>query len=168
MSAHTPSVVSSVPQLRVDWHRSTMAHLSSLYPFHADQGFGSRGPYIGVNITGGMGGFWFDPFELYGTGLLTNPNCIVIGEVGAGKSATVKAFLGRSLAVYGPRRFVAILDPKGEYGPFAAAHRMPVIRLHPGGTDRLNPMDPRPGEDATNMVARQGLAAGLVTGRTGR
>ena len=29
-------------------------------------------------------------------------------------------------------------------------------------------MDPRPGEDATNMVARQGLAAGLVTGVLGR
>ncbi|MDQ6837459.1 MAG: ATP-binding protein, partial [Actinomycetota bacterium] len=156
------------PGLRVDWHRATMAHLQSVYPFHADEGFGERGPYLGVNVTGGMSGFWFDPFELYQAGLLSNPNCLVMGELGAGKSATVKAFLGRSLAVYGPRRFVAIVDPKGEYGPFAAAHGLPVIRLHPGGTDRLNPMDPRPGEDATNMVARQSLAAGLVTGVLGR
>jgi len=145
-----------------------MAHLESLYPFHADEGFGERGPYLGVNVTGGMGGFWFDPFELYGTGLLTNPNCLVIGEVGSGKSALVKAFLGRSLAVYGHRRFIAILDPKGEYRPFAAAHGLPVIQLHPGGTDRLNPMDPRPGEDPAHVVARQGLAAGLVTGVLGR
>jgi len=145
-----------------------MAHLESVYPFHADEGFGERGPYLGVNVTGGMGGFWFDPFELYGTGLLTNPNCLVIGEVGSGKSALVKAFLGRSLAVYGHRRFIAILDPKGEYQPFAQAHGLPVIRLHSGGTDRLNPMEPRPGEDAANVVARQGLAAGLVTGVLGR
>ncbi len=156
------------PGLRVDWHRATMAHLESVYPFHADEGFGERGPYLGVNVTGGMGGFWFDPFELYGSGLLTNPNCLVIGEVGSGKSALVKAFLGRSLAVYGHRRFIAILDPKGEYQPFAQAHGLPVIRLHPGGTDRLNPMEPRPGEDAANVVARQGLAAGLVTGVLGR
>ena len=168
MSTHTPGVVTSVPQLRVDWHRSTMAHLSSLYPFHADQGFGSRGPYIGVNITGGMGGFWFDPFELYAAGMLTNPNCLVIGEVGSGKSALVKAFLGRSLAVYGERRFVAVLDPKGEYGPFAAAHGLSVIRLHPGGTDRLNPMDPRPGDDPADALSRQGFAAALVSGVLGR
>ena len=164
----TPPVWARRPGLRVDWHRATMAHLESVYPFHADEGFGERGPYLGVNVTGGMGGFWFDPFELYGTGLLTNPNCLVIGEVGSGKSALVKAFLGRSLAVYGHRRFIAILDPKGEYQPFAQAHGLPVIRLHPGGTDRLNPMEPRPGEDAANVVARQGLAAGLVTGVLGR
>lgn len=164
----TPPVWARRPGLRVDWHRATMAHLESVYPFHADEGFGERGPYLGVNVTGGMGGFWFDPFELYGSGLLTNPNCLVIGEVGSGKSALVKAFLGRSLAVYGHRRFIAILDPKGEYQPFAQAHGLPVIRLHPGGTDRLNPMEPRPGEDAANVVARQGLAAGLVTGVLGR
>lgn len=145
-----------------------MAHLSSLYPFHADEGFGTRGPYIGVNVTGGMSGFWFDPFELYAAGLLTNPNCLVIGEVGSGKSALVKTFLGRSLAVYGDKRFVAILDPKGEYGPFAQVHGLPVIRLHPGGTDRLNPMDPRPGEDAAESLSRQGLAAALVAGVLGR
>lgn len=164
----TPPVWARRPGLRVDWHRATMAHLESVYPFHADEGFGERGPYLGVNVTGGMGGFWFDPFELYGSGLLTNPNCLVIGEVGSGKSALVKAFLGRSLAVYGHRRFIAILDPKGEYQPFAQAHGLPVIRLHPGGTDRLNPMEPRPGEDAANVVARQGLAAGLVSGVLGR
>jgi type IV secretory pathway VirB4 component len=163
-----PPLWAARPGLGLDWHRATMAHLASVYPFHADEGFGERGPYLGVNVTGGMGGFWFDPFELYGTGLLTNPNCLVIGEVGSGKSALVKAFLRRSLAVYGQRRFVAILDPKGEYRPFADGLGLPVIRLHPGGTDRLNPMDPRPGEDPANVVARQGLAAGLVTGVLGR
>jgi type IV secretory pathway VirB4 component len=163
-----PPLWATRPGLRLDWHRATMAHLASMYPFHADEGFGERGPYLGVNVTGGMGGFWFDPFELYGTGLLTNPNCLVIGEVGSGKSALVKAFLRRSLAVYGQRRFIAILDPKGEYRPFADGLGLPIVRLHPGGTDRLNPMDPRPGEDPANVVARQGLAVGLVTGVLGR
>lgn len=149
--------------LRVDRHRATMAHLSAIYPFHSDPGLGPRGPYIGVDVTAGMNGFHFDPFELYAAGVLTNPNGIVIGEVGTGKSALVKAFLRRELAVYGPRRAAAILDPKGEYLPFARAHGLAVIRLRPGGTDRLNPMDGRPG-DHDDLPARQSLATGLVTG----
>ncbi len=153
--------------LRVDWHRSTMAHLRSIYPFHADSGFGDRGPYLGVSVSGGMGAFHFDPFELYGP-VLTNPNVMVIGEVGSGKSSTVKAFLSRSLAVYGHRRFVAILDPKGEYTPVAHALGLPVVKLHPGGTARLNPMDPRPGDDPADAIARQGLAGSLVTAVLGR
>jgi type IV secretory pathway VirB4 component len=153
--------------LRVDWHRSTMAHLRSVYPFHADSGFGDRGPYLGVSVSGGMGAFHFDPFELYGP-VLTNPNVMVIGEVGSGKSSTVKAFLSRSLAVYGHRRFVAILDPKGEYTPVAHALGLPVVKLHPGGTARLNPMDPRPGDDPADAIARQGLASSLVTAVLGR
>lgn len=153
--------------LRVDWHRSTMANLGSVYPFHTDTGFGHRGPYMGVSVTGGMGAFHFDPFELYGT-LLTNPNVIVIGEVGSGKSSTVKAFLTRSIAVYGHRRFVAVLDPKGEYSPLADALGLPVVKLHPGGSARLNPMDPRPGDDPSDVLSRQGLLAALVTAVLGR
>jgi type IV secretory pathway VirB4 component len=155
------------PRLRVDWNRSTMAHLRSVYPFHADSGFGHRGPYMGVSVSGGMGAFHFDPFELYGP-VLTNPNVIVIGEVGSGKSSTVKAFLSRSAAVYGHRRFVAVLDPKGEYTPMAAALGLAVVKLHPGGTARLNPMDPRPGDDPADAIGRQGLAAALVTAVLGR
>jgi len=139
-----------------------MAHLRSLYPFHTDSGFGHRGPYMGVAVTGGMGAFHYDPFELYGT-VLTNPNVIVIGEVGSGKSSTVKAFLARSLAVYGLRRFVAVIDPKGEYRTLADTLSIPVIKLHPGGTARLNPMDPRPGDDPADVLGRQRLVAGLVT-----
>jgi type IV secretory pathway VirB4 component len=148
--------------LRVDWHRSTMAHLRSVYPFHADAGFGYRGPYMGVSVSAGMGAFHFDPFELYGS-VLTNPNVMVLGEVGSGKSSTVKAFLARSVAVYGQRRFLAVLDPKGEYAPLAEALGIPVVKLHPGGTARLNPMDARPGDDPADAIARQSLAAALVT-----
>src|SRR5690606_32842374 len=80
----------------------------------------------------------------------------------------VKAFLSRSLAVYGHRRFVAILDPKGEYTPVAHVLGLPVVKLHPGGSARLNPMDPRPGDDPADAIARQGLAASLVTAVLGR
>ena len=154
------------PGVRAERHRATMAHLASVYPCHTDAGFGERGPYVGVNVTGGGSGFFYDPFELYASGELSNPNVLVVGDLGSGKSALVKAFLGRELAVYGPRRQVTILDPKGEYTPFAAAHGLPVIRLHPGGTDRLNPMDAR--NDPTETVHRQSLATALVAGVLGR
>lgn len=162
-----PPLFGASRRLRVDWHRATMAHLRSVYPFHTDDGFGSRGPYMGVSVTGGMSAFYFDPFELY-PDTLTNPNVVVIGEVGSGKSSTVKAFLSRSVAVYDRKRFLAILDPKGEYTPLAETLGVPAVKLHPGGTARLNPMDPRPGEDPANAIARQSLAAALVTTVLGR
>jgi type IV secretory pathway VirB4 component len=120
-----------------------------------------------------MGAFHFDPFELYAAGVLTNPNCLVIGEVGSGKSALVKAFLRREIAVYGHRRWLAVLDPKGEYLPFARAHGLAVVRLHPGGTDRLNPMDGPPATSRTataddGIAARQSLAGTLVAAVLGR
>lgn len=152
--------------LRIDRDRATMAHLASLYPFHADPGLGVRGPYIGVDITGGMRGFHFDPFELYATGALTNPNCVVIGDVGTGKSALVKAFLRRELAIYGSRRWIAVLDPKAEYLPFARAHGLAIVGLRPGGRDQVNPMDGGP--DTDDVAARQSLAATLVAGVLGR
>jgi hypothetical protein len=97
-----------------------MAHFCSVYPFHADAGFGERGALIGANVTAGLAGFFFDPFEFYAQGHLTNPNVIVMGSVGFGKSATVKALIRRLNAVYGDGRYLAIIDPKGEYGALAA------------------------------------------------
>lgn len=151
--------------LRIERHRATMAHLASVYPCHTDTGFGEHAPYVGVNVTGGGSGFFYDPFELYPEHL-TNPNVLVVGELGFGKSALVKSFLGRELAVYGPRRQVTILDPKGEYGRFAAVHGLPVIRLRPGGNERLNPLDAS--GDRSEIVHRQSLATALVAGVLGR
>src|SRR5687768_669759 len=81
-----PPLVAMRRGLRVEWHRATMAHLASVYPFHVDDPVGEAGPYLGVNVTGGMSGFYFDPFELYTAGVLTNPNVIVTGDIGSGKS----------------------------------------------------------------------------------
>ncbi len=156
------------PGVPLEWQRSTMAHLSSVYPFHADTGFGDRGVFIGANVTGGMSGFFFDPFEFYAQGYLTNPNMIVMGSVGFGKSATVKALVRRLKAVYGPDRYLAIVDPKGEYGPVADDLGLTVIKPYPGGRDRINPMEPGAGDLDGSVVARQNLASQLVGGVLGR
>ena len=44
----------------VDWSRSTLAHLRSVYPFHTAAGFGERGVLLGSDVTGGFRGFYFD------------------------------------------------------------------------------------------------------------
>jgi type IV secretory pathway VirB4 component len=145
-----------------------MAHLCSVYPFQVDTGFGDRGVLMGTNITGGMSGFFFDPFEFYTQRHLTNPNMIVMGSVGFGKSATVKALIRRLKAVYGPERYLAIIDPKGEYGPVAADLGLTVVKPRPGGTDRINPMDAGGGDSDGSVLGRQRLAAQLVGGVLGR
>jgi hypothetical protein len=123
--------------------------------------------YLGTNDTAGASAFHFDPFELYSQRVLNSPNMLIVGEVGAGKSTAVKTFLYRTIAVLGRRstrgRWVAIVDPKGEYGPLAQRLGLDRIDLHPGGTTRVNPLD-RAGRDVDDeLVARQStMVAALV------
>lgn len=100
-------------------------------------GLGSRGTYIGRELLGGS--FCFDPWELYAQGILTNPNMLIIGQVGRGKSSLIKSLLVRQ-QVFGRR--AAVLDPKGEYQGLADALNAPVVRIEPGGKNRINPLDP--------------------------
>ena len=125
-------------RLRLPRHRATTAHLSSIYPFVAQRGLGAAGVYLGTDVLAGGGGFAYDPFEAYGAGLVTNPNMLLAGEPGVGKSATAKCFIYRAVGVFG--RWVAIADPKGEYLPLAEALGLSVIKLHPGGRHRVNPL----------------------------
>lgn len=142
--------------LRVPLHRGTTAHMCSVYPFSVAAGLGHRGIYIGTDLLTGGGGFCWDPFEAYDQRLTTNPNTWVLGEPGNGKSALVKSLLYRMAGIWGGdrRRFVAICDPKGEYLDLAAALDLPVIRLAPGGSTRLNPLDPGPVADADDLERR--------------
>jgi hypothetical protein len=155
----------SLRTLRVPRHRATTAHLCAAYPFLAEAGLGPRGVYLGTNILSGGGGFAFDPFEAYAAGTLTNPNMLFAGEVGVGKSATAKTFIYRSVGAFG--RWVAIADPKGEYLPLAEALGLDVIRLHPGGRERINPLDPGPAgldDGPAELARRQGAMVGALVG----
>jgi len=151
--------------LRVPRHRATTAHLCCAYPFLAEAGLGPRGVYLGTNMLSGGGGFAFDPFEAYAAGTVTNPNMLFAGEVGVGKSATAKTFIYRSVGAFG--RWVAIADPKGEYLPLAEALGLDVIRLHPGGTARINPLDPGPAgldDGPAELARRQSAMVGALVG----
>ena len=156
------------PGLRVPRHRSTTAHLASVHPFHGGHALSDvAAPYVGVNVTDGGSAWSFDPFALYGRELgsgtmLTNSNMLVLGEPGNGKSTAVKTMLWRQAGYYGSRRFIAISDPKGEYGPLSSALSIPTVKLMPGGRDRINPLDPGPGDPEQSVLARQGLLIGLI------
>ena len=117
-------------------HRATTAHLQAVYPFVSDRSPSDSGTLIGRDLLGGP--FFFDPWELYRCGRITNPNVVVLGQVGRGKSSFVKALVWRQLAL-GRRAW--ILDPKGEYGPLARACGCEPVALAPGGSTRLNPLD---------------------------
>jgi len=128
---------------RIPAHQITTRNLGAAYPFIAEAGLGQRGVVIGDDLLGGS--FVFDPFELYAQGVVSNPNMVVFGQIGRGKSAFVKTFLWRQ-AVFGRKAWV--VDPKGEYSDLAAAWGVRPVALRPGGAIRLNPLDPGPGHDS--------------------
>jgi type IV secretory pathway VirB4 component len=130
-------------------HRSTTRHAQAIYPFIAAGGLGGRGVFIGRDANGCA--FCFDPWVLYGEGLLDDPNVIILGKLGQGKSALVKTLLWRML-LFGRRAFV--LDVKREYGPLCEAVGVRPISLVPGGGVRLNPLASRPEEFAQLELLR--------------
>ena len=130
-------------------HRSTTRHAQAIYPFIAAGGLGGRGVFIGRDSSGGA--FCYDPWVLYGDGTLDDPNAIVLGKLGQGKSALVKTLLWRML-LFGRRAFV--LDVKREYGPLCRAAGVNPISLVPGGGVRLNPLASRPEEHAQVELLR--------------
>src|SRR5205085_12342970 len=126
-------------------HRVTTRHLGAAYPFMASGALGADGVLLGRDLFGGP--FAYDPWELYARGLISNPNMLVIGEVGTGKSALKKSYLLRQIA-FG-RRAVSI-NAKREDDRLCQAVGVEPIRLERGGPVRLNPLDARiagPGAD---------------------
>jgi len=142
-------------------HHVTTRNLGAAYPFIAEAGLGQRGVVVGDDLLGGS--FVFDPFELYTAGVVSNPNMVVFGQIGRGKSSFVKSFLWRQ-AVFGRRAWV--VDPKGEYRDLADAWGVRPVALRPGGAVRLNPLDPGP-DDATGR-RRIELLASLASACLGR
>ena len=104
-------------------HWATSDDLWSLrLPSH-DAGTGLSGRRLG-RVRRGRD-FIFDPFDAYEAGLTTNPNMVIAGAIGMGKSTLVKMMLDRALE---RGRRVVVVDPKGEYGALAASYdTTPVV-----------------------------------------
>ncbi|WP_310962472.1 ATP-binding protein [Nocardioides terrisoli] len=147
----------SLRRLRVPAHRATTRNLQAIYPFIVDSALGTRGVYIGRQA-GSDGSFVFDPWELYGEGVITNPNILLAGVIGRGKSALAKT-LALRMSAFGVRVYVPG-DPKGEWGQVATALGADPIVLGRGLPARVNPLDPgpRPPRLSAEEWAREVLA----------
>jgi len=119
----------------------TTADSCSAFAWVRGQGLPAKGIVMGVDHLAGRKRFAYDPWTLYADGVIRAPSCVVMGQIGHGKSTMVKVYCRRQIAC-GRQAFV--LDPKDEYGPFATAMNLPTIALRPGGRVRVNPLDPGP------------------------
>ena len=89
-------------------HWATSKDLHSLRAPGYDAGTGLSGRALGVCSRGKD--FVFDPFDAYNASLVTNPNVIISGSIGSGKSTVTKMMLDRALE---RGRKVVVIDPKG-------------------------------------------------------
>ncbi|MEV1011586.1 ATP-binding protein [Streptomyces sp. NPDC049881] len=133
-------------KLRLPAHRMTTATVCGAYPFIAEGGLGAEGIFVGRDVHA-EAAFCYDPFSLYASGRIegfTNPNAVLAGIIGMGKSALAKSIATRAVAhryrVYVP------CDPKGEWTAVAKALGGQTIAVGPGLPGRINPLDapPRP------------------------
>lgn len=133
-----PAALRTWRRFKLPFHQDTSATLAGAYPFLAEGGLGGEGVFVGQDLYSG-GSFVYDPWILYQRGLITAPNVVLAGIVGAGKSALAKALYTRSIA-FGRRVYVPG-DPKGEHTPVAEAVGGQAIVLGHGLPNRLNPLD---------------------------
>ena len=70
---------------------------------------------------------------------LKNPNGLIVGTPGAGKSFAAKREITNVFIV--TKDDIIICDPEGEYFPLVRAFKGQVIRISPNSHDYINPMD---------------------------
>ncbi|MEU9889986.1 type VI secretion protein [Sphaerisporangium sp. NPDC051017] len=121
--------------------RGSTGQVQGLYPWLYGASMPPVGVYVGVDCLSG-GAFACHPIEWLHRGLISNPNMLITGVPGAGKSATIKALITR-LSAYGVKTFV-LGDIKNEYAPLARAFGVAPVELGPGLGTRLNPLDAGP------------------------
>lgn len=162
-----PKALRTPGRLRLPRHQDTSATLAGAYPFLAEGGLGADGVFVGTDLYSGSS-FVYDPWVLYARGLITAPNLVLAGIVGAGKSALAKSLYARSIP-FGRRVYVPG-DPKGEHTPIAKAVGGQAIALGHGMPNRLNPLDeghrPRGVDDiqwASQVTARRRDLVGALT-----
>jgi hypothetical protein len=133
-----PAALRTPGRFRLPRHQDTSATLAGAYPFLAEGGLGAEGVFVGQDLYSGSS-FVYDPWVLYARGLITAPNLVLAGIVGAGKSSLAKSLYTRSIP-FGRRVYVPG-DPKGEHTPVAGAVGGKAILLGHGMANRLNPLD---------------------------
>ncbi|WP_242471954.1 hypothetical protein [Blastococcus sp. TML/C7B] len=119
--------------------RMTSEQTPVVWPLIATSGLPPTGAQMGLDLLSG-GAFYCDPVGWVTDDDIpvTNPNVVVFGKPGRGKSATVKAFALRMLA-YGYRTLV-LGDTKDEYEPLCRALGVEPFVIGHGLPARVNPL----------------------------
>ena len=119
--------------------RMTSEQTPVVWPLIAASGLPPTGAQIGIDLLSG-GAFYCDPIGWVTNDdiAVTNPNVVVFGKPGRGKSATVKAFALRMLA-YGYRALI-LGDTKDEYEPLCRALGVEPFVVGHGLPARVNPL----------------------------
>ena len=136
-------------------HWATSRDLVSLMVPAHDAGTALVGRGLGEALRGRT--FVLDPFDAYAAGLVSNPNVIVAGSIGAGKSTVVKMMLDRALE---RGRRVVVIDPKGEYAALANSYGVRAVALGRDGWCSPFPANDRESRDLLRalIASAQGVA----------
>ncbi|WP_224392864.1 ATP-binding protein [Pseudonocardia sp. ICBG1293] len=123
---------------RAPVYKATTAEVGGLFPLLASNGVPAIGARLGYDTQSG-GAFYVHPTEWVLRGMVTNPNLVVFGEPGRGKSSTVVALMLRMM-LFGVRSLISG-DVKGEYTPLLRSLGITPIALGRGSPHRLNALD---------------------------
>jgi energy-coupling factor transporter ATP-binding protein EcfA2 len=134
---------------------TTSAEIAAHPPRLGDAGTTLTGSPLGHCRRGPT--FSFDTFDAYRAGIVTNPNVLVTGAIGTGKSTLVK-MLARRAIERGDR--VVVVDPKGEYAALARLVGGRVIEPRAGSTLSISPFGGTRAEDVSLAEAALAITLG--------
>lgn len=125
-------------RLMLPWHSTGVAQTAVLDPFLFSGRPPVDGPLVGRDNSSGVE--WrFDPWMAYRAGLVTQPNMMIAGPMGTGKSMCLKTWSSRETMEPWNRKVIVEGDPKGEWARLAKALGGEVV--HAGGGTIINLLD---------------------------
>lgn len=112
----------------------TTSSVAIFIPFTTQELFqtGKEALYCGVNALS-------NNLIMVDRKLLKNPNGLILGTPGSGKSFSAKREIANVFLV--TEDDIIICDPEAEYGPLVERLHGQVIKISPTSTDYINPMD---------------------------
>lgn len=122
-------------------YRATTDQVGGVFPFLTASPLPKSGATLGYVASNGTG-FYVDPWQWVQQGLVTNPNLLLQGAPGRGKSGTGKALVRRMLR-HGGRAFIPG-DLKNEWAELCREWGQEPWEVGPGMHARINPLDPGP------------------------
>lgn len=120
-------------------YQAPSGEAAGLLPLLTGHPMPALGARLGYDATSGAAFYCHPVAWVLDGSLATNPNMMIFGEPGRGKSSTVVAFVLRMM-LFGTRCLIAG-DVKGEYSPFVRSLGGTPVELGRGSAARLNALD---------------------------